>query len=197
MTAPKTLLDLAGIAPAPIAPEDTAVVMIDCQNEYVDGILALPGVRPALDQGALALQILRERGLPVFHIQHRGGPGGPFDRDAAVFDIADPVKPVADEPSIEKSLPNALAGTDLHDRLQAADRKHLVLAGFMTHMCVSSTARAALDLGYRCTIVAGACATRDLPDGRGGVVSADDLHRMELAALSDRFATILPDASAL
>jgi nicotinamidase-related amidase len=28
----------------------------------------------------------------------------------------------------------------------------MVLAGFMTHMCVSSTARAALDLGFRTTI---------------------------------------------
>jgi hypothetical protein len=36
-----------------------------------------------------------------------------------------------------------------------------------------------------------------LPDGRGGVVSADVLHTVELAALADRFALIAPDPSAL
>jgi nicotinamidase-related amidase len=67
----------------------------------------------------------------------------------------------------------------------------------MTHMCVSSTARAALDLGYGCTVVGNACATRDLPDGHGGVVSAAELHRVELAALRDRFAVVVDGAADL
>ena len=67
----------------------------------------------------------------------------------------------------------------------------------MTHMCVSSTVRAALDLDYRCSVVAAACATRDLPDGTGGVIAADQLQRAELAALADRFATVLADAGGL
>ncbi len=52
MTAPKTLLEMAGAAPAPVAAEDTALVMIDCQHEYLDGRLALPGARAALAEGA-------------------------------------------------------------------------------------------------------------------------------------------------
>lgn len=67
----------------------------------------------------------------------------------------------------------------------------------MTHMCVSTTARAALDLGYRSTVVASACATRDLPDALGGVVDAKTVHRAALAALGDRFAIIAPDADAI
>jgi nicotinamidase-related amidase len=59
-------------------------------------------------------------------------------------------------------------------------------------MCVSSTARAALDLGYRTTIVAAASATRDLPDGLGGVVPAATVHKVALVELSDRFAVIAP-----
>ena len=41
------------------------------------------------------------------------------------------------------------------------------------------------------TIDADACATRPLPDGEGGVVSAHALHVASLAALSDRFALIV------
>jgi nicotinamidase-related amidase len=65
-----------------------------------------------------------------------------------------------------------------------------MLAGFMTHMCISSTARAALDLGYRVTIDASACGTRDLPDGRGGIIPAATVHEVALVELSDRFAII-------
>ncbi len=67
----------------------------------------------------------------------------------------------------------------------------------MTHLCVSTSARAALDLGYGCSVLGPACATRDLPDGQGGVVSAADIHRIELVALADRFATIATAVSQL
>jgi nicotinamidase-related amidase len=93
-----------------------------------------------------------------------------------------------------KRLPNAFAGTELHALLTKAGRKELVLVGFMTHMCVSSTARAALDLGYRVTIDAAACGTRDLPDGAGAAIPAATVHAVALAELADRFAIIARDA---
>jgi nicotinamidase-related amidase len=64
-------------------------------------------------------------------------------------------------------------------------------------MCISSTARAALDLGFRVTIDATSCATRDLPDGRGGSVAAATVHDVALVELSDRFAIIARDGDAL
>ena len=91
-------------------------------------------------------------------------------------------------------MPNAFAGTGLDEQLKEFGRRELIIAGFMTHMCVSSSARAASELGYRTTVVADAAATRDLPDSRGGVIGAEDLHRAELAALSDRFAVIVATA---
>jgi nicotinamidase-related amidase len=90
-----------------------------------------------------------------------------------------------------------IAGTDLHAILGEAARKDIIIAGFMTHMCVSSTARAALDLGYRVTIDAGACATRDLPDGAGSRIDADVVHRVAFVELSDRFAIIARDSEEL
>lgn len=67
--------------------------------------------------------------------------------------------------------------------------------GFMTHMCVEATTRAALDHGYATTVVADATATRDLPDPLGGApVGAVDLQRRSLAAMADRFATVVRSA---
>ncbi len=76
-------------------------------------------------------------------------------------------------------------------------RKKLIVMGFMTHMCVSTTVRAAIEHGYFTTLVSGACATRDLPDGFGGVISVQDVHRANIAALGDRFAVVVRGADEL
>ena len=63
---------------------------------------------------------------------------------------------------------------------------------------VDGVARAAIDVGLKATVVAGATATRDLPDPlTGATVPADEVHRNALAAMADRFATIVPDGSAI
>lgn len=190
MSSPKTLLEMAGadLRPAPLS--QSTVVVIDAQYEYLDGKLPLPGIKPALAAISHLLAKARDAGAPVVHIAHKGRPGGLFDRDARGGAIIDKVSPQGAERVIEKPLPNAFAQTSLDAELKAIGRTSLVIAGFMTHMCVSSTARAALDLGYRVTIAGDAAATRDLPDPLGGVISAESLHRAALAALGDRFAVI-------
>ncbi|WP_270937286.1 cysteine hydrolase family protein [Falsiroseomonas oryzae] len=196
MTSPKTLLQLAGadLAPPPLA--DAVLLVIDAQGEYRTGRLPLDGIEPSLRVLAGLLDRARAAGAVVIHVAHKGRPGGLFDRDAAGGAILDPVSPREGEPVVEKPLPNAFAGTDLAERLAAAGRKNLIVAGYQTHMCVSSTARAALDLGYRVTIPADACATRALPDPLGGEpISGAAIHRHALAELADRFAVVVPAAA--
>lgn len=197
MTIAKTLLQLAGADLTPARVKDAALVLIDLQNEYLAGPLALPRADSAIDNAANLLAAARHHGTPIIHVAHKGKAGSLFDRDAARGAIAAPVAPAGAEPVIEKSLPNAFAGTDLRTLLTAIGRKDIIIAGLMTHMCVSSTARAAFDLGYRVTIDAASCATRDLPDGRGGVIGADTVHEVALAELSDRFAIVARDSAAL
>jgi nicotinamidase-related amidase len=189
MTQAKTLLQMAGANPAPAKLSEAALVIIDAQEEYVSGRLPLDGVGAALERIALLLKNARAAGAPVIHVAHRGRPGGLFDGPS--FEIAATAKPASGETVIEKSLPNAFTKTNLHEVLQASGRKSLVIAGFMTHMCVSATARAALDHGYAATVVADAAATRALPDALGGAdIPAAQIHRAALAELADRFATI-------
>ncbi len=195
---PKTLLQLAGLAPAPSALSTAALVVIDAQREYVDGRLPLTGVGAALEEIGRLLARARAAGTPVVHVQHKGRPGGAFGPDTPGFAIAAQAAPLAGETVIEKALPNAFAGTELKAKLDALGRKEIVLAGFMTHMCVEATARAALDLGLKSTVVAAATATRDLPDPlTGTTVSAAEVHRNALTAISDRFATVVKDGAAV
>jgi len=198
MAAPRTLLALAGADPAPAAISQAALVLIDCQMEYVDGQLPLTGVDAALDEIARLLDRFRSAGAPVVHVAHRGKPGGLFDPEGPSGGIADRAAPRDGETVVGKTLPNSFAGTALEATLQKLGRRNLIVAGFMTHMCVSSTVRAGLDLGYASTVVANAAATRDLPLPKGGgVIDATALHDASLAALADRFACIVPSTADL
>jgi nicotinamidase-related amidase len=190
MSEPKTLLQLAGADLEPAQVDSACLILIDMQNEYLDGPIAVANADAAIAQAKKLLESARAAGSPVIHVAHKGRAGSLFDRDAKRGQIVDELAPIEGENIVEKGLPNAFAGTPLQDLITGCERNDLIICGFMTHMCVSSTARAALDLGYRVTIDADSCATRDLPDGRGGVIDAATLHDVALVELSDRFAVI-------
>jgi len=195
---PKTLLELAGVTATPSRLSQAAVVVIDAQREYVDGRLPLAGATAALSEIAALLARARAAASPVIHIQHRGRPGGAFGPDTAGYPIVEAVRPETGEPVIQKTLPNSFAGTDLKTQLDAAAMKEIIIAGFMTHMCVEATARAAIDLGLKATVIAAATATRDLPDSlTGEAVPAAEVQRNALTALNDRFAIVVPGLSAI
>ena len=197
MSEPRTLLQLAGADLSPAKVSDACLILIDIQNEYLEGPIAVTGASTAIGRAAQLLAAARDANAPIFHIAHKGRAGSLFDRDGARGQIVSELTPNAGESVIEKQLPNAFAGTNLNELVRASGRKELIVVGFMTHMCVSSTARAALDLGYRVTIPSSACGTRDLPDGKGGTLPAETIHSVALAELSDRFAIIADDVDAL
>ena len=196
---PQTLARIAGLSPLPSEPGNAVLLMIDPQREYTTGLLPLQGVAAAVAEGARLLAFARGAGIPVIHVLHHGRPG------AAAFDPAgdgarfiQELAPLDGETVLIKSRPNAFADTDLTTRIRVTGRAEIVIAGFATHMCVSATARSALDHGFRSTVVAGATATRDLPHPFGaGIVSADIIQAGTLAALSDRFSVVIQDTVAL
>ena len=190
-----TMLQMSGLAPTPATMADGVLLIIDAQREYTDGLLPLAGVAGAVDALATLLEKARAVGAPVIHVRHKG-PGKAFNPSSAGYEIVKQLTPRDGEIVVDKGLPNAFANTDLAKHLASSGRKNLIVGGFMTHMCVSATVRSATDNGYMSTIAADTVATRDLPDATGGaIITADAINRITLAALSDRFAWIIPNAS--
>jgi len=190
MTAPKTLRDVSGLGPDPAPVSGSALVMVDLQNTYREGIMELEGVEAALAEASRLLGRARDAGVPIFHIQHDAGPGSPYDITAHIGQISHEVAPRKGEAVIVKHYPNAFVQTDLEARLREAGAKDVIIAGFMTHMCVNSTARGAFSLGFRPTVVAAATATRALPGPDGGVLTAAAIQAASLASLGDLFAVV-------
>jgi nicotinamidase-related amidase len=191
----KTLRNVSGLPNAPARLAGSALVMIDLQETYRDGVMRLENVEPALVAARALLDRARNAGIPIFHIQHDAGVGSPYDVSAPIGAISDVVAPQGDEAVIVKNFPNAFVGTDLQARLEAAGATSLILAGFMTHMCINSTARGAFNLGFSPTVVAETTATRALPGPDGAIVPAAALQAASLATLGDLFAVIAPRVS--
>jgi nicotinamidase-related amidase len=188
-----TLRAASGLPADAPALSASTLIMIDCQNTYTRGLLELAGVQAALDQAEELLDRARSAGIPVVHIQHDAGPGSPYDVREEIGAIVDRVAPRAGEPTIVKNYPNSFTGTELDAVLKQGPERPLLLAGFMTHMCVNSTARGAFSLGHAPTVVAGATATRDLPGIDGRVVEAAALQAASLASIADLFGVVVAD----
>lgn len=154
--------------------DSTALLIIDIQNFYFPGGNA-PLVEPgkAAQQAKVLLDFFRKNDGLVVYVKHNYEPGG---------DIYALLKPQPNEKIFTKNDVNAFLGTGLNDYLQKNLIKNVVLCGMQTHMCLEGATRAAHDLGYKCTVVEDACATRDLTYN-GITIKARDVHYSTLATL--------------
>lgn len=193
-----TLRDLTGMNPDPAPISESALVLIDCQQTYREGVMQLEGVEPALEEAAELLRRFREAGRPVVHIMHDAGAGTPYDVGAPIGQIAESVAPIEGETVIIKKFPSAFEQTELDWELKKHGVENVIYVGFMTHMCVNSTARTSFNKGYANTVVAGATATRALPNpATGEEVPAEQLQQASLSALADMFAVVVPDGKSV
>jgi nicotinamidase-related amidase len=171
----------------------TALLLIDIQNDYFPGgAMELVGAVEAGRQAATLLSAFRQKALPIVHIQHISTrPGATFFvPNTPGVEIHESVMPRADETVFRKNYPNGFRETPLLAHLKSQQVSRLVIAGMMTQMCVDTTTRAAVDLGFSCLLAHDACATRDL-SFNGATVSAANVQLAYLAALNGLFARVL------
>ena len=190
-TASLTLRELVGIGLAPANLKNAALIMIDCQNTYRRGVMQLTNVEPAILEARKLLSKARALKIPVIHIRHDAGAGTPYDVNAEIGAICDEVAPIAGEAVITKNYPNSFIATGLDQHLKKLGVKNIVLAGFMTHMCINSTAHGGFNLGYNVTVVASATATRPLQAANGKVLTAQEVQDGAIASTRDLYAAVV------
>ncbi len=169
-----------------------ALILIDVQEGLDEPRLGQRNNPGAEANMARLLAHWRERGQPVFHIQHMSTePDSPLRPELPGNAIKAIVAPQGVEPVIRKQVNNAFVGTDLDARLRAAAIESLVIVGLTTNHCVSTTARMAGDLGYDTVVVADATAAHNHRSYDGNCYDAETVHQLALANLHDEFAAIL------
>lgn len=154
--------------------DSTALVLIDIQNFYFPGGKAeLHEPEKAAEKAQVMLNYFRENEGLVIHVRHNFEPGG---------EIHDLVKPEMGEKIISKNEVNVFLNTEMKAFLDQNNIKNVVLAGMQTHMCLEAATRAAHDFAYSCTVIADACATRDLKFGEI-IIPAKEVHFSTLSTL--------------
>ena len=171
----------------------TALIMIDIQNDYfTGGCLPLVGMEPAAERAAAVLERFRAAARPLFHVQHISVRADAtfFRPDTDGVELNARVAPQADELIVTKNFPNAFRCTELDHALKVASVTDLVICGAMSHMCIDASTRAAFDLGYTCTVLSDACATRDLVF-EGETIPAAQVHAAFMSALQVPYARVV------
>ncbi|MFF2959854.1 isochorismatase family protein [Streptomyces sp. NPDC057963] len=197
-----TLRDVIGLDNQPPKLGDSILIMIDFQNTYRTGVMALEGSEEALAAAARLLERARATSTPVIHIVNDGGENTPYDIRSHIGAISDEVAPESGEAVVVKQFPNSFHLTELTETLTnlgaaPGSGKDLVMGGFMTHMCVNYTSQGAFNLGYRPTVVAETTATRALATHNGTVLPASTLQAATLTTITDLFGTVVPTVDTL
>ncbi len=139
-----------------------ALLVIDVQQ----GMFASPQALPHDGEAVIAriaglIEAARARNVPVFFVQHDGGPGDELSKDGTGFAIRAEIAPCDGDAVTVKRKCNSFQQTDLDAKLKSAGIDHLVICGLQTEYCVDTAIRAAAERGYRVSVAADAHTTFD------------------------------------
>ena len=147
-----------------------ALLLVDVVNDFrhEDGDALLASFRQRQPRLVEALEWARGS-IPVLYANDDWGrwdgnaPG--LVRDAVVDglggELVAKVAPADGEPIVLKPRYSAFDSTPLGLLLESLEIERILLAGMATEMCVAQTAIAGRELGYKVTVLAGACACVD------------------------------------
>lgn len=165
---------------------------------YADGLLQTANIAQTRSAISSLLETYRTAAADsssngksnIIHVVHSVPEGTPiFTPSTPLAAEFSEIEPKNSEKVISKHLPSAFKDTELHAYLQSlpdGKGKKIVLAGYMAHVCVSTTARQGHELGYDVVICGDAVGDRDIPGATG-----EEVTRMVLAELGDAFGTVV------
>jgi nicotinamidase-related amidase len=171
-----------------------ALVVIDVQQEYFDGILKIqaPPRDETLANVVRALDVAEREDMPVVVAQHQLPEGAPvFAKGSESWslhpEIARRVKPSWKHVSKDKG--SVFAGTDVAEWLAAQAVDTITIVGYMTNNCDIATAVGAEELGLAAEVLSDATGAIHLAN-EAGKVSAEQLHEVLLVLLQSNFAAV-------
>ena len=129
-----------------------ALLILDPQNDFFgDDNPNLTEFQTAVPTINAAIALFRQRGWPAVFVQHSSAskPAGSY-----AWAIHEQFDCQPDDTRLSKRHYNAFWETELNALLQSGGIDFVVVAGYVAEFCVLSTARGALERGYRSAILA-------------------------------------------
>ena len=186
-----------------IDPSETAMIVVDMQNDFVKDGAALQSKQALAMVPKLAqtLRFCREVGIKVIYTAHVHRADGcdmgvfrdlypPIAQGMALVDgtpgveIYPDLAPKAGELVVKKHRYSAFFATDMDLVLRQAGIRNVVITGTTTENCCHATARDAMFHNYKVAFLSDATGTFDYPDVGLGAMSADEVHKATLTILA-------------
>ncbi|KAF6217481.1 hypothetical protein HO133_006819 [Letharia lupina] len=179
----KSFRSFLGVEPSKPTTKDSVLVIVDAQNEYDHGLLAISDVKSSRAIIGDVLKKYRDANGDVVHVRHSTPDGAPLFTPKT--ELAEEFEELtqgagASEKVVHKQHPSSFTGTDLHEHLDKLGKKKIA------HVCISNTSRAGAELGYDVSVLADGIGDRDIPGA-----SAKQLVDTTLAELGDVSATVI------
>jgi nicotinamidase-related amidase len=171
-----------------------ALIVVDVQQEYFNGILQIqaPSRERTLANIVAALEVARQKDLPVVVVQHQLPEGAPIFAVGSDSWSLHPAIEQQVEPSwkrVTKDKGSVFAGTDVAAWLAERNVDTVTIVGYMTNNCDIATAVSAEELGLAAEVLSDASGAIHLAN-EAGKVSADQLHETLLVLLHSNFAAV-------
>ena len=174
-----------------------ALIVVDAQNEFSPlGLRPIPNHKAALAAIHELVAQARQERRPIAWVRHLNKPEEwpaftPGSWGAELSPGLGPQAGAGPEALFEKDVFGAFTGTVLEDWLRSLGVHAVQVAGFYTHMCVSTTVREALMRGFEVLIDPATTGARDLEQEALGYQTACEVHRSALLHLTNMGATLV------
>lgn len=139
-----------------------ALLIIDAQQELIDGTGETPGVHGKEILIATINEVIQQaqdRGIPILFVRDLDVAGGA----GPGFEVHSEIRVPAGAPVFDKKATNAFHGTPLLRQLQELAIRHLVIMGCQTEYCIDTAVRTATIHGFDVTLVEEGHSTTDSP----------------------------------
>jgi nicotinamidase-related amidase len=144
------------------------------------------------------LQAWRRQGLRVIFTQHDSREASsPLRLDRPGGAMKEGFVPAAGELVVRKDVNSAFIGTPLELELRRHGISRLVIAGFFTNMCISTTVRMSNNLGYDTYLAHDACACANRVQLDGTDLEPEVVHDVTVATLHGEFCTAFTHMDAI
>jgi nicotinamidase-related amidase len=171
---------------------ETVLLLIDVQEGFKDAKWGKRNNPCAEGKIAQLLYTWRVSGRPIIHMQHVSQDhASVFAPESPGIALQEFARPANGELLLQKHVNSAFIGTELDSSLKERGATTLVVVGFTTDHCVSSTVRMAGNLGYRTIVVSDGTATFERRSDDNTPVDPEIIHQIHLLSLQGEFAEVL------
>jgi len=172
------------------AQSNLALICIDLQKEYFrkGGSLKVSCGDKVLGNVERLLRAVRNMRMLIVHVRQVSDNlgGSTFQAGSASVEFVEAAKPVKGETVITKSLPGAFCFTELNDILFRGNIDTIAVCGFLSFLCVGTTAREAHARGYQVYFIKDATAAIGIDD-----ISAEIVHKVTCAIQNWAFSRVI------